>query len=258
MRVKLYALRGSGILSRVCSLILKPCSLARIPWDSRYLPVMSISCFTTFSVNLIRKSKTCLLKLPFKSTPWVGLSVAAPTSMPKLLWSNLKSILSSVILKQSEDVTTLTFMTQWSFITLTSKTGKRLETCVLISQSTLKKKMVHVHRNRTNSWEVGWMLIQLSKELCFFSSTFLPKKVTTKTSMEDWVPTVFLLWLLHTSKSSNKTSLKIKDKFSWTFWSFTVKILKTNWNQSHWEKTEAVSCLWSKVWVLLTFQKWYC
>ncbi len=211
-----------------------------------------------YSVNLIRKSKTCLLKLPFKSTPWVGLSVAAPTLTPKLRWSNLRSILSSAILKQSEDVTTLTSMTQWFFITLTSKTGKRPETCVLISQSTLKKKMVHVHRHRMNSWEVGWTLIQLFKESCFFSSTFLPKKVTTKTSMEDWALIVFLSWLLHTSKSSNKTSLKMKGKFFWTFSSFTVKILKTNWNQSHWEKTEAVSYLWSKVWVLLTFRKWYC
>ena len=199
MKVRSYALRESDILSRVCFLMLRLCSLAPIPWDSHYLPVMLISCCIMCSVKVNRKSGICWLRLLSKSMPWDGLSAAVLISMLKHPWLNSKSTHSSATSKQNVDATIQTYMTQWFCITLMSRREKKQKICALIWQSTSKKKTAFIH-HQTNWWEAGLMLILLSKESCSSLSTFWPKKVTTKTLMVDWDHTVFLSWSLHISR----------------------------------------------------------
>ena len=215
MRAKWFVSKGSGILSKTFFLKPKPCFLAPTPWDSRSSPAMSISCSTTCHATPNRKSETCSHKLPSKSMPWAGLSVAAPISTPKPLWSNYKSIHSLATMRPKEDATTRLFMTQWSCTTLMSRTGKRQKIFSSTWLSTSKTKMP-VIRRQLNWWRAGSMLTPLCNALFFFLNTFSLKKGTTKTLAVDLALIVCSLWLLLTSRTIKTNCLRMKDRFSWT------------------------------------------
>lgn len=227
MRVKLFLSKELDTLSKTSFLKPKPCSLALIPWDSPSSPAMSISCCTTCPAKPNKKSGTSWHKLLFKLMPWAGLSVAAPISTPKRLWSSYKSIHLLATTRPKEGATTRLFMTLWYCTTLISRTGKRQKIFSSTWLSTLKTKMPVIH-HQLNLWKAGSTPILLCNVLFYFLNTFSLKKDTTKTLAVDLALIVCSSWLLLTSRSLKTNCLRMKDRFSWISSSFTVKNFRTN------------------------------